>query len=586
MSLATEQPSSQAVNHIELVSVENSTIDRVNVYSNRAEVTRGFSVDVKKGSYQVIITGLPNALDHASVRIECQSAAMSIGDVAISMVRRPVPPSAPSPVISNLTSKKEKGTKELERTRKMRASLEDYLNLSNMKLEQISVTQMRDFITEFKARAEELDNRILQLEPELREIEDQIKFEREGIVGKSRPNDKLNNRIVIRASAHEEGKVDMKLTYGAFNFPSILGLEIDFVFKAVNSASWIASYDIRVGTEASEPGSVKLTYKAVITQTTGEDWTEVPEMLLHTTIPAFGAALPKFDSWGLSIYKAQASRTKPESELFSPTQPLPRARKADSSQTAHRMMEGAASEAIQMEGPITVLSDGVARNLTIISSKELEGILSWICVPKKDTKVHFSAKIKNTSEHTFLNGEGNIYVGSTFTSRSRIPNVSPQESFDCSLGVDPLIRVTYHAYKQSRSERRFFSKNKRHVFKQLVTVHNMKDIAINAYIGEQVPVSEDEQIQVTIVAPETIRSQLQKTELKTEEGWSNGMVVRKNKTQAVWEGADEVRDEDTDMLEKNGRFFWVCEIQPQGKVDLRSHWEVVAPAQEKILGLQ
>jgi len=31
-----------------------------------------------------------------------------------------------------------------------------------------------------------------------------------------------------------------------------------------------------------------------------------------------------------------------------------------------------------------------------------------------------------------------------FVAKSTAPDVSPQETFSCSLGMDPLVRVTYY----------------------------------------------------------------------------------------------------------------------------------------------
>lgn len=57
-----------AVNPIELVSVDNSKIVSVSVYTGRAEVTRLFKFNVKTGQNQLNIIGLPTALDQESFK--------------------------------------------------------------------------------------------------------------------------------------------------------------------------------------------------------------------------------------------------------------------------------------------------------------------------------------------------------------------------------------------------------------------------------------------------------------------------------------------------------------------------------------
>jgi hypothetical protein len=61
-------PPQYPVHTIELNSVEDSKITSVSVYSGRAEITRLFTFEVKKGQNQVVINALPNVLDQHSLR--------------------------------------------------------------------------------------------------------------------------------------------------------------------------------------------------------------------------------------------------------------------------------------------------------------------------------------------------------------------------------------------------------------------------------------------------------------------------------------------------------------------------------------
>jgi hypothetical protein len=115
--------------------------------------------------------------------------------------------------------------------------------------------------------------------------------------------------------------------------------------------------------------------------------------------------------------------------------------------------KGDVTATFSVPGLMTVPSDGASHNVTI-TQLELEAVMSWISVPKKSPKAHLTvrshryfflgpslfisdytqAKIKNESEYTFLSGVASVYVDGSFISRSDVPAVSPQESFDCPLG--------------------------------------------------------------------------------------------------------------------------------------------------------
>lgn len=61
-------PTFEGSNLVELVSVDDSKIVNVSLYSARAEITRLFKFKVKMGQNQVRITGLPSEIDRESLR--------------------------------------------------------------------------------------------------------------------------------------------------------------------------------------------------------------------------------------------------------------------------------------------------------------------------------------------------------------------------------------------------------------------------------------------------------------------------------------------------------------------------------------
>jgi hypothetical protein len=95
-----------------------------------------------------------------------------------------------------------------------------------------------------------------------------------------------------------------------------------------------------------------------------------------------------------------------------------------------------------------------------------------------------------------------------FVSKSSIPSVSPQETFSCSLGVDPSIRITYHPQKKGASTTSGsvlpLGARKMDVtsYAQRISIKNTRPTTISRLIiKDQVPTSEDERIKVTVVEP-------------------------------------------------------------------------------------
>ncbi|KAG6915017.1 hypothetical protein DXG01_013899 [Tephrocybe rancida] len=594
--MSEQPPAFQAINSIELIAGERSKIAAVSVYSGRAEITRVLKFDVKTGQNQVTITGLPDVLEEGSLRVEGRGAA-TIHDVS-SYTHRPLV-ATPSSAIFALNLKKARISKALERCQKSIASIEAYLTTMDVKT--IDVTQVRHVVKEYDATAEELDNRFLELQAQLKEIDKELVKEREKLRGPAH-NARLNKRVVIGVFADMEGEVEIVLIYGkSLLFVTSHRHADESPFEAVNGASWTAGYDIRVNTSSQEE-AVTLVYKAAITQNTGElleqlqDWRDIP-LTLETATPTFGVGVPELDSWNLSIFKPAPPPPPPPMPLpppprmaapvrpasSAPTPPMRRRSARSGSPIVHRQLDvaskGNVSATFQVPGLITIPSDGVAHNVTIVQL-HLGAMMSWVCVPKKDTKTHLSAKIKNASQYTLLPGTGSVYVDGSFISRSEVPAVSPEESFDCPLGLDPSVRITYHPRAKKQSESGFYTKTTTHVFTQAITVHNTKSTLIERVrIVEQIPVSEDAQIQVKVITPALVPRDKE----KNDEGLEKPVAVATG-VSALWEGADEP-DLNAETLGRNGKFNWVCAVPPQGKINLVLQWEVITPAHTIILGL-
>ncbi|RDB15252.1 Protein F37C4.5 [Hypsizygus marmoreus] len=538
----------EALNAIVLNCQDSSKITSVSLYASGAEITRVLKCDAKTGQNKLTVNGLPNVLDEDSIRIEGRGT-ITIHDVAISQIRSIS--RSMSPTLIALLTNEERIDKALERCKKSLTSLESYL--TSAQVQHINISELRNVLKEYNDTAEELDNRVLELERELSDTQKKIGEERVKQAANNR-SEKLNMRATVGIFVESSGEVELVFTY------------------AVHNARWKPGYDIRATTKIKET-PITLTYKAAITQSTGEDWKDVP-LTLETATPTFGDGVPTLPPWKLSVYKTDGtyveSLTKSQTagpQIYSKGEAL--------------LSKGSANATFHVPGIITIPADGVAHNVTI-AKLNLDATMSWVCVPKRDTKTYLNANVKNASQYTLLRGTGSIYLDGTFISRTQVPSVSPDETFDCSLGLDPAIRVTYHPRTKKQTKNGFYIKSTTQLFTQPITVFNNKETAVQGVkIIEQVPVSEDVSIQVKLINP-PLHSP--KVLARLFETCSNPLVIEKGVV-AYWEEDNTRGAEDGGQLAWNGKFCWVCTIPAQGKVDFLFQWEVAAPAHTEIVGL-
>ena len=155
--------------------------------------------------------------------------------------------------------------------------------------------------------------------------------------------------------------------------------------------------------------------------------------------------------------------------------------------------------------------------------------------------------------------------------------------------LDPSIRVTYHPRVKKVSQTGFYNKTSNYTFSQRITIFNTKSSAISNFkVIDQMPVSEDEQIEVKLVNPSLVNPNLAATTRSNNGGEARAPPPPPVKVSegviAQWEGADE-QGFDVESLGKDGKFNWVCSIPAQGKVSLLLAWEVSAPVRATVVGL-
>ncbi|KAF9032791.1 hypothetical protein BJ165DRAFT_768589 [Panaeolus papilionaceus] len=615
-SRATKQPP----HLVDLTSVKDSKILRVNVYSGLAEVAREFTLDLRQGDNKVVISGLPTVVVKESLRVEGHGSCV-IHDVSLSETPLPSTPKT-SAKLEELLAKSAATDKAITRCQRSIDALSSFQ--SSVAVETLEPAKLHAAHTSMERVAQELDDKLIDLEGEKRQTYAQINKERLSLAQSVDSGDMaspgLRQRVSINLYSDKGGEVKLIITYG------------------VSNAGWNAGYDVYVKTDTKEK-PVSLLYKASIFQSTGEVWEDVP-LTLETVRPTFGISIPDLPPWTLSIYqpppylsltkssalggglekkKAKKSRKRQilkESESSSTCEEAEEVGEMDldgygapggNAVGRRKLFVSSKSNIVasfSVPGIMTVPSDGDGHNVTITELK-LGATMSWICVPRKLAKVHLSvrnnvilldgvhddetfatklsqAKILNDSEFNLLKGPASIYVDGSFISRSELPGVSPQETFDCALGVDPAIRIVYHPRSKKVSRSGFPRKTtSTYTFEQRISITNNKADAISGLkILDQVPLSENETIAINMLNPALILSKpSKKGPMKTPEAVtvSQGVV-------AHWTRADEP-ETDPSLWGKDGMLNWTCSVPAQGKVNLSLLWEVVCPIDTQVEAL-
>ncbi|KAF8341996.1 uncharacterized protein EI90DRAFT_3031797 [Cantharellus anzutake] len=481
---------------------ESAPIVSVTVYvADRATVTRRIPVELKAGKNEVTVNKLPTILEPESIRVETESTIRDQDLVVFDVYH------------SNAASrsKKHDGDTLLLALRDRQATLKAKLTALNKQSEVLqkfgaglsgSDTRPEDLgkFLDMQFRVEEkLFTDVQSTNKELSAVQKDI--DKATRASQSAHEEKKAIGVTAIILAGTEGPAEVILTY------------------MVSSASWKALYDVRADIEASLGQSksvdafntkVILEYRASIVQSTGEDWKGVA-LTLSTASPNVGSDIPELSPWNIgqphtlrtrSVTKSRGLSLRASSGIVADSFSAPKYKAKIQMAT---VTEGAISSSYEIAGFSNIPSDESEHKVSV-TAVNLDAKLTWITAPRSVPSVFLQCRIKNTSNFLLVAGQSSVFMDGNFVAKSSIPDVSPAEYFNCSLGVDPAVRITYHPRRQltSHQESGFLSKAKIEAttFSQRISVKNTRPGPLECLVvRDQIPLSADERIKVKIINP-------------------------------------------------------------------------------------
>ncbi|MGA9405559.1 MAG: mucoidy inhibitor MuiA family protein, partial [Bacteroidota bacterium] len=278
-----------------------------------------------------------------------------------------------------------------------------------------------------------------------------------------------------------------------------------FPTYVVRGAFWYPQYDVRVSTGSQD---VELDYYGFIQQNTGEDWTDV-DVSLSTARPDVGGVKPELLPWYLkivepvSVMEKSRSNAPPRSaynEVVVSAQSAPGGALPQMEAPAAEVETQTTSAVFHIPSQSTIPSDNVTHNVTIAIDK-LHADFSYFSTPKLSPFVYVKAVIKNTTDAPFLGGKANIFSNNDFVATSSMKMVSPNETFDAYLGIDPAVKIERKLVNKFTDYTGTFTKNVRVTYEFSFTLENTKKTEETVSVQDQLPVSQNEKIVVEQVEP-------------------------------------------------------------------------------------
>lgn len=489
-----------------------SKIDAVTVFPAGAEVTRTAKVSVPAGETTLLFEDLPAETVPGSIRVEGEAVGtLQIGSV--DQRRLFVPQSG-----GDDSAERRRIESEIENLRDQRVLLEGNLqaaqtqqtllnNLANLPnvppgregaaaqpdwsklLGVISTGTGEVHQTMLTARVEmrDLDKKVADLEQKLAELAPK-RIERTEV------------KVYVIADAALEA--DMTLKY------------------QVRSASWRPSYEARLDTgDTDKAAKLQLVRRATISQRTGEAWKEVA-IALSTTRPTSGSTAPDLrpllidiveprkpepvatmrrdmNVGGQSMEMADAAPQEEASKRYkarrmAPTMAMP----APAAPVVAEVEASPFQAVFAVPGRADIDTTGEEKNV-VIALEDFAPALHIKAVPKQEATAFLYAKLKREGETPLLPGPVTLFRDGTFVGKGQLPLIAGEEH-ELGFGADDLVRVKHAIVQEKRGETGLISTTRTDDRNYKLTVKNLHKQKIDITVLDQLPVSRNAKIEVTL----------------------------------------------------------------------------------------
>lgn len=472
-----------------------SAITKVSVFTNGAQITRTTDISLMNGENVIILKGLAQDIISNSLNVTGNPNYLI---KSVKYERNFLKDSTNSPEIIDL----ENELKDTEFKLATRSSLERvYLEEKNLLMANKSIKgesqillaeDLKEMASFYREHLEELEYKLLEIGQEKREL--QLK--------RQKLRQELNQSRGRMTNYSSEIEIVLNSTKRV-NTP----LEVSYI---VNSAGWFASYDIRT-TEINKP--IQLVYTANVSQTTGIDWENV-NVTLSSGNPMVNWNKPNLEPWYMSIYNANeiigayrlqqsnVSERKDKREALyaedrsiEPDGAFFNAEIGYTSQLTESV-ESLVSAEFKISIPYDIPSNGEAYEVEI-QRNDINSDYSYYAAPSIETTAFLLSRLTDWSELNLLPGDANVFFQGSFVGSSFLDPYSTDDTLDVSLGKDKNIIISREKMEEF-CKSSTFGGNKKTTRAYNIAVKNNKSTPVSIKVEDQIPISQQNDINVTI----------------------------------------------------------------------------------------
>ena len=483
-----------------------SKIKDVTVFLTGGEIHRHASVLVNAGRNKLVFTKISTVADDKSIQF---SSDQPINLVSVSSEIDYLNIVEQNPRIQTIKDSIQILQDEISRLMNKQAAFQAEKQLLDQN-RSIKGEQANLSVEELSAMASFYRKRILEIHNSLTDFDQEIRTHN---LKKMRYQNQLtelnyketvkSNQIIILIDSEINQTMEFDLRY------------------VVSNCGWQANYDLMTSNITEK---INLKYKAKVYNNTGNDWSGV-QLFLSTSDPNITASAPELKPWYLNRASLNSQVTDdyeggyvvPQNRAFTKyyQNSAPQMNQnldglsfdqgfADNANTSNaeanirfqNIEVSQLSTTFEIEKSYSIPSDAKPY-LVEITAYELDATYSHKAVPKLDKDAFLLANIVGWEQLDLVPGPTRVYYADAFVGQSYINTSNVQDTLRLSFGRDAKIPVTRKLI-QEYSDKKVVGSNRKDTYTYKIIAKNNRDIPVRLNLYDQVPISQDSDISVTI----------------------------------------------------------------------------------------
>ncbi|MDR0971013.1 MAG: DUF4139 domain-containing protein [Bacteroidales bacterium] len=471
------------------------TIKNVTLFLNEAMIEKTAELSLKKGDNNILLVGNSSNMNHQTLQFYLDNDSVIINDFYLTSR---LAYNNPNKKFSDKTKKQIKLLKDsIKNLEYKQTTIKDLINtLENEKraldsMKSISNSQLIDSVGNIKEalifyrkKSIEVNQDIQKANKDLIDIKEIIDKTFQGL------------ELVLQGEELEKEKLEIQYPISINIFsPKDIKVNISYTYN-VDNAHWYPEYDIKVYS-LNEP--IKFILKANVRQFTKEDWNDVN--LNISSEKANKNTLNELYPYYLNIVKPILNNKEMEAmNEASVDAIINRLTKSPASINKPKQAIGELELDINKDFPLknkyTIPSNNEAKIISL-QTKEEKAIFEYISIPKNSKNAFMIAKFPNWQNLELLTSEAYIYINNRFI-KNTILEPTTQDTLSIDMGEDKNVIVDRKVYKKSPEKANLFSSLIETNVNVQLEMKNNNSFPINLNLKDQVPISQNMNIKVSL----------------------------------------------------------------------------------------